>query len=282
MIWSMTDRWRAPVGDFPPRWATAWGDDEHGLWADLTVGEATQRLRWIEPTGPAGFWMGSPTEERNRITDPRVREHAHRTETEPRLVLVAEGFWLADTPCTQGFWREVMGANPSEFAGTRGASERPVESVTLGEVRAFIADLEACQPHIEGRAQLPTEVQWEYAARAGSQTAYPWGDLPLAGRGTWRPDGGATTVVRSWPPNAWGIYDMHGNVWERCTDAWRDRVTQKARGGDSGWWVLRGGSWHGAPADSRSASRLRGDSIARAPHLGFRFVLAGLRRTRNS
>ena len=104
MIWPVADRWRAPAGDFPPRWATAWGDDEFGLWADLTVGEVSQRMRWIEPTGPAGFWMGSPGAEREALTDKDLRDWAHRSEQEPLRVRVPEGFWLADTPCTQGLW----------------------------------------------------------------------------------------------------------------------------------------------------------------------------------
>lgn len=94
-------------------WASDSGEDTYGLWADLTVNGATQRMRWIPPTGPEGFWMGSPLAERNAIKDKDVREWANQREHAPRREIVEQGFWLADTPCTQAFWWAMADVAPA-------------------------------------------------------------------------------------------------------------------------------------------------------------------------
>jgi hypothetical protein len=134
-MWPDADRWRAPVGDFPPPWASAWGDDRFGLWADLVINGVTQRMRWIEPSGPEGFLMGAPQAERDAIADKDVRKYANETEHEPRRVLMQQGFWLADTPCTQAFWLAVMGDNPSRFKDVAQAALCPPFRQPLGAVR---------------------------------------------------------------------------------------------------------------------------------------------------
>ena len=276
MIWPTADRWRAPVDDFPPRWASAWGDDVYGLWADLEVGGATQRMRWIEPSGPGGFWMGSPGKEREAITYDALRDHADRTEHEPRRVVVLEGFWFADGPCTQTFWMAVMqGANPSHFVYQPDSPQCPVENVSWDEVQGFLADLERLCPALAGRAALPTEVQWEYAARADTVTAYPWGDEPDDARANWGAQQRGSTPVGRSEPNAWGLHDMHGNVWHWCADVWRGRLDESSPLDLSGptMRVVRGGTWAVHPGGARSAFRNGWLPEDRLGLLGFRIAL---------
>lgn len=280
-MWPDADRWRAPVGDFPPPWASAWGDDRFGLWADLVINGVTQRMRWIEPSGDEGFSMGAPQTERDAITDKKVREHANRTEHEPRRVLVQQGFWLADTPCTQAFWQAVQGENPSQFKNVAQAATCPVEEVSWDDVEGFLKRLKAESAWgIGDRAMLPTEVQWEYAARAGVSTAYWWGDTFDPAMANTNHDGSkkwdspeGTTPVKRYPANPWGLFDVHGNVLEWCTDPWRSRLDQPEAEPDDSTRVVRGGSWLPPPVVARSAYRYgwhRGD---RLPRLGFRLAL---------
>jgi formylglycine-generating enzyme required for sulfatase activity len=282
MSWPEQDRWRAPVGDWPPAWASAWGSDRFGLWADLVVGPATQRMRWIEPTGPEGFWMGSPQSERDAISNDDVREWANGHEDEPRAVVVDTGFWLADTPCTQAFWVAVEAdkRNPSMFQKGPDAPQCPVEQVSWDDVQVWLAQLARQCPPTTDHAVLPTEVQWEYAARAGTRTAYWWGDefddaMANADSVGDKPgDGsmGATMRVTCYPPNSWGLYDVHGNVWEWCDDAWLDRLEGTGEAEPSRR-ALRGGSWINGPGNARSAFRSWGHRDSADRLLGFRLSL---------
>ena len=138
-----------------PDWASESGMDIYGLWAEFTVNQVTQRMRWIPP---GEFQMGSPEDEPERNHD----EMLHH-------VTLTEGYWLADTTCTQALWESVMGSNPSEFKGP----DRPVETVSWDEVKQFIEMLNVKVPGLQ--CGLPSEAQWEYAARAGSQGAFWWG-----------------------------------------------------------------------------------------------------------
>lgn len=254
--------WRAPVGDWPPAWASAWGSDRLGLWADLTVNGVTQRLRWIEPSGPEGFAMGDPDSQLHQV--------------------VAPGFWLADTPCTQAFWVQVAEGqnNPSMFQQGAEAGQRPVEQVSWDDVQGWFEQLARHAPETAGLATLPTEVQWEYACRAGTTTAYWWGDefdvgkanVNVTGDRDWEGSKGATTPVKRYPPNQWGLYDMHGNVLEWCEDIWRDRLDE---GGatDPSDRAGRGGSWFSAPALARSAYCFGGARDIRHWFQGFRLSL---------
>lgn len=281
-MWASEDAWRAPVGDFPPPWASAWGDDPYGLWAELTVNGVTQRMRWIEPSGPEGFWMGSTKKERAAIKDKNARDWANGNEHEPRKERVDAGFWLADTPCTQAFWSAVVGENPSHFHDRPDAAERPVESVTCDAVtEQFIAAF-AQKPDwgTDGRLCLPSEVEWEYAARAGTRTAYWLGDAWDANRGnadvtgkrTWD-DAESTTPVQRYPPNPWGLYDVHGNVWEWCADVWLPRRDAPEARPDEDRRVVRGGSWFFHPGRARAAFRYWWPRRRASRDQGFRFAL---------
>lgn len=283
-LWPFDQQWRAPVGDFPPAWASAWGDDKYGLWADLEINDATQRMRWIEPSGAEGFWMGSPQAERDAIEDKDIRDWANKTEHEPACVVVRDGFWLADTPCTLKLWRAVTGkGSEGIFFGLK-SYERPVEEVSwtsvmvdfLGRV-AQMKDLA-----VDGRLCLPTEAEWEYAARAGTRTAYWWGDTwdhqlanaDVAGERGWR-DLTGTLPVKHFPPNPWGLYDMHGNVWEWCADKWQESSNINQTYNHLDDRVLRGGSWLHPPVRARAACRSKGwgHVYGASRCRGFRFAL---------
>lgn len=244
-------------------WASASGKDDYGHWADLTVNDVTQLMRWIPPTGPAGFEMGD--------------EKVGRTRE-----IVATGFWLADTPCTQAFWQAVTGENPSRFKHGADAPQRPVESVSWDDVmNQFIPRLAERQAWGEGEGPcLPSEVEWEYAARAGTRTAYWWGDAWDATHGNvdvtgerGLDDKEGTTPVKRYTPNPWGLYDVHGNVMEWCADVWRESRDVLDAGSDEDDRVVHGGSWFDPPDDARAAYRdgwFRRDAVR---DLGFRFAL---------
>ncbi|MBM4202365.1 MAG: formylglycine-generating enzyme family protein [Gammaproteobacteria bacterium] len=235
-------------------------DAPYGVYADLSLetshGRATQRLRWIEP---GTFRMGSPEDEAERKDREGPR---HR-------VTLTRGFWLADTACTQALWLTVMGDNPSRFQGD---PERPVEQVSWQRVQDFLRALEVLLPGV--RADLPTEAEWEYACRAGTETPFSFGatitpeqvnydgQYPYAGgaKGLYR---GTTVPVKSLPASPWGLYEMHGNVWEWCADGQRDYTAEPAEdpvGPLSGYLtlrVVRGGSRFIDAGFARSAYRFR-------------------------
>jgi sulfatase modifying factor 1 len=244
-------------------WASDSGEDEYGRWADLTVNGATQRMRWIPPTGPDGFLMGDE-------------------QTYLSREVVANGFWLADTPCTQAFWTAVVSENPSRFKQGADARERPVENVSWDDVmKQLIARFAATPAWGTGKELcLPSEVEWEYAARAGTGTAYWWGDDWDATRGnvdinferTWD-DKEGTTPVHLYPPSPWGLYDVHGNVWEWCADVWQPRRDAPKARPDEKFRVVRGGSWLYLPGGARAAYRSRGYRWVGNRIQGFRFAL---------
>ena len=246
--------------DAPPSWAHDWGDDASGAWASFRVGDVEQRMRWI---APGRFWMGSPEDEEGRFSDEGPR---HEVE-------LSEGFWLFDTPCTQGLWQVVMGENPSHFRG----SNRPVETVSWDDCQAFISKVNEQRPGLELR--LPTEAQWEYACRAGTTGARYDGDLDAI---AWY-DGNSrneTCDVAQKRPNAWGLYDMLGNVWEWCHDGLRayapellvDPVGSTEAGANR---ALRGGLWFSIALNVRAALRYANDPSHRDSLIGFRCLSAG-------
>lgn len=279
---------------FPPPWASAFGDDEYGLWLEFCVGDACQRLRWI---APGWFVMGPPEAETERIQaitqsykDWLQKEHPqHR-------VFISQGFWLADTACNQALWQAVMGQNPAHFhAGSQGSPAHPVENVSWDDVQGFLQKL---NNHLGlGQASLPTEAEWEYACRAGTTVPFWFGETISPdqvnydgnypyGNGKKGKNREQTVAVKALPPNGWGLYQMHGNVWEWCADDLRNYWAEPVRDPglaaalalptepqSEGRAVLRGGSWisaaHGVRAASRDASgcRLRRDFI------GFRLAL---------
>jgi len=296
------------------------GRDRFGLHADFTVPgtEVTQRMRWIPP---GRFAMGSPDDEPGRFG----------AEGPVHEVTLAAGFWLFDTPCTQALWTAVMNtladgkALPTDLVGRRGrwpsvkamvnpsrfaSPNRPVEQVSFDDLWIFINQLNALLPGLD--LTLPSEAEWEYACRAGTETATYAGAMEILGANNapvldpiawyggnsgkdfdlanghdssgW-PDRqydhkrAGTRPVAMKAPNAWGLYDMLGNVWEWCADTWHGGYDGAPEDG-SAWLnsvpegearrVLRGGSWFDFARFVRAAFRNLDDPDVRDDLSGFR------------
>jgi formylglycine-generating enzyme required for sulfatase activity len=228
---------------------------------------------------PAGsFQMGSPASEAER-----------RGNEGPQHRVQLQSFFLGQTPVTQAQWKEVaswsqvslkLNPDPAIFKG----ANRPVEQVSWEEATEFCRRLSKRTKLVY---TLPSEAQWEYACRAGTTTPFAFGDTltpDLAnydgnytyGSGLKDQYRQKTTDVGSFAGNAWGLQDMHGNVWEWCLDPWHDSYTGAPADG-SAWTAgggtsrqLRGGSWFNDPADCRSAARDGGHPDARDNGIGFR------------
>jgi formylglycine-generating enzyme required for sulfatase activity len=282
------------------------------LWVDTTAPVAGQRFyRALEgPTNlvwlpPGTFTMGSPSSEAER----RSAEGAQT------VVTLTSGFFIGKYPVTQGEYLALMGNNPSYFRnGTDGTnsggtgntitndSQHPVEMVSWNDASNYCALL-TLQEQSAGRLplgwiyRLPMEAEWEYACRAGTTTAFHYGPALRSGMANFdgvyeydaslgttnNPGGiflGRTTPVGSYEANAWGLYDMHGNVREWCADVWdgsslpggrvidpQGPVTGSSR-------VVRGGGWHDVAGNCRSASRLYEFPDDHYFDFGFRVVLA--------
>ncbi|WP_320170454.1 formylglycine-generating enzyme family protein [Maridesulfovibrio sp.] len=249
-----------PPNPFPPLWANSWGQDKYGLWASLLIEGVVQVMRWIRP---GIFLMGSPFGEPGRSSD----EVLHK-------VTLTEGYWLADTPCTQKLWEKVMGNNPSQF---KGEEQLPVDSVSWNDCQEF---LRITNDKLNGlKLWHPTESQWEYACRAGTLTPYSFGHKITTEQvnyyGSVHID--STVAVKALPCNQWGLYQMHGNLWEWCQD-WYGEYSEGAsvypERSDSGEFrILRGGGWIDVSRNVRSASRLRSQPVVRSNSIGFRFFL---------
>jgi len=260
---------------FPFDWAVAHGEDPQGLWQAFELPGTTpvrQRLRWIPP---GQFLMGSPPDEHDRGSN--EQQHA---------VVLTQGLWLADTACTQALWSNVLGQNPSRFSGN---PENPVEKVSWSDVvDKFLPRLNDLLPGLA--ATLPNEAQWEYACRAGTQTPFSFGDAlnavhanydgnfpyPGGDKGVYREK---TVSVMDLLANDWGLYQMHGNVWEWCRDGLRKYahdsipvVDPEGPGGPSVERALRGGSWIRNAQGCRSAYRRAAPPGLRNVHLGFRLA----------
>jgi formylglycine-generating enzyme required for sulfatase activity len=189
---------------------------------------------------PAGeFMMGSPETEPERYNN----ESLHK-------VILGKGFYMQTTAVTQSQWKAVMGDNPSCFSD---CVRCPVESISWNDAQEFIKKLNLIEKTDIYR--LPTEAEWEYACRAGTDTAYCFGDNPqeLEEYGWYEKNSYGTNPVAQKKPNAWGLYDMHGNVWEWCYDCYCDYCSGNVA--DGSYRVIRGGAWNRAARDCRSAYR---------------------------
>lgn len=250
------------------------------------------RMIWCPP---GEFRMGSPRSE------PERRPVEHQV-----MVRLSRGFWIGKYEVTQGEWRRVMGALPAPLTAGAG-DEYPVYSMNFAEAEDFCQRLSE-RAHQSGDLprnwafRLPTEAQWEYACRAGTTTATSFGDRLSSKQANFQgaPYNGAepgpslkrAVPVGSYPPNPWGLHDMHGNVYEWCRDWFHNRLpggtdpdlhdaqrtAARNRTGDYSR-VRRGGCWADEGWPCRSAFRLRFEPARRADHIGFRVAAVPVKKT---
>lgn len=220
---------------------------------------------------PGGvFLMGSPPTELERY-DSEGPQHS----------VTLPNFYLSQSPITQAQWQEVMGNNPSTWQ----QADLPVENVSWYDAVEFCNRL----AQKTGRGyRLPSEAEWEYACRAKSSTPFYFGEKITAALGNYdevlteiHPH--QTTPVGSFPANGFGLVDMHGNLWEWCQDLWHNNYegapidgSAWEVGGNPGFRMLRGGSWHDLPWYSRAAQRFGKEPDSQEAIAGFRIALSNL------
>ena len=202
-------------------------------------------------------------------------------EVPQHRVTLAKGFWMGKYEVTKAQWKAVMNTTPWTFSTDSEPPQSPASSITWDDAKEFTASLNVLLGN-EGGFRLPSEAQWEYACRAGTTTRFYWGDDPdytLIGDYVWY-DEDSVHVVGQKLPNAFGLYDMIGNVWEWCEDDWHDDYTGASLDGSawvdnprSSYRVLRGGSWGSLGGYvCRSASRSGGNPSGTLIDIGFRLT----------
>lgn len=251
---------------------------------DSRNGSSALEENWVEPwTGiemtlvkPGLYPMGSPPDETDRQDD----ETLHPVRRTPPI-------YVGATEVTQAQWQKVMGSNPSHFQPPdfELCPDCPVEDVNYWQIQEFLDRLSARSGH---QFRLPTEAEWEIACRAGTDTAFAFGSELTLKDANFDDDGdsplelGRTSPVASYRPNRWGLFDLHGNVWEWTSDPLCPYATDDLGGGaervdprpdcDSPWKVIRGGSWHFGADSARCALRYTHRPRDLGPSLGFRVV----------
>ncbi len=228
---------------------------------------------------PGKFMMGSPPDEE------------HRSEFEVRHeVVIRQPFYMQTTEVTLGQWWELM--RKKFFGARKGAPDMPVTEVSWYDAKKYVEKLNRLD---QGTYRLPTEAEWEYACRAGTTTAYSWGDSiecskAMFANNSLREDRcvsyyqsiglekDSPAPVKSFSPNPWGLYDMHGNVWEWCRDSYHRRYESASRVDPCMETkrmakVKRGGSWFKYGYSCRSANRAWARAPSRLRTTGFRLVL---------
>jgi len=238
--------------------------------AELDLGRGVKLKLALIPAGT--FLMGSPEDEKER-EDNEGPQHE---------VTICRPFYMGTYQVTQEQYKAVTGEAPSKFKG----KTNPVECVSWDDAVAFC---EAVSQKTGKTVRLPTEAEWEYACRAGTATPFYFGETISTdqanydgnftyGRGRKGKYREKTTPVGSFPPNAWGLYDMHGNVLDWCADSWHNSydgapVDGTAWEGADTARVLRGGGWYNNPRDCRSADRHGAAPVNRYRTIGFRVVV---------
>ena len=232
--------------------------------ASFSIPKLNLDMLWCKP---GTFLMGSPEGEEGRADD----------ETQHNVTLT-QGFYLGKHEMTQEQWEKVMGTSPSTSPGPT----LPVEQVSWDDAIKFCEKLTQMEK-AAGRLPeewvytLPTEAQWEYACRAGTTTAYSFGDTMTPKQANYDGNIGKTTVVGTYPANPWGFHDLHGNIWEWCLD-WSGKYPDGSASDPAGpsfgsARVFRGGSWYRIVWSMRSANRYGTAPDIRGISLGFRLSL---------
>jgi hypothetical protein len=243
-----------PSVNTTPSWARATGSDRHGRWADLVIGTATIHFRLLPASAVT---IGSPEHEPGRNYD----------ETQHRAT-IANAYWVSDTECTQLLWRTIMSNNPSSTQD----DDLPVDQVSYQHVQSFISRLRASRP--DAPVRLPSEVEWEAACRAGTLGPYT-GGMELRSLAWYRTTASdrLAPVARK-QPNAYGLFDVHGNVAEWCHDV--DRTYPRDPNGNpisNHAFIYRGGNFADAAIDCRAASRNGNQTGDGLIGVGFRLVI---------
>jgi formylglycine-generating enzyme required for sulfatase activity len=234
------------------------------------VNSIEMKFRYIPP---GNFWMGSPEDEPGRSSD----EFLH-------LVTITKGFYLGVTAVTQAQFQKVMGYNPSHFQAklVKGDSSKyPVEMLKWDEAMRFCKELGELLLEKEQKRtyRLPTEAEWEYACRAGTTTMFSFPDHTEYFDYCWCGEemDSAPLPVASRKPNAWGLFDMHGNVCEFVSDYYGERSAEKAvdpRGPSTGEQrIAKGGGWLAHWTGCRSAAKISSPEWYRFHDTGFRVLL---------
>jgi formylglycine-generating enzyme required for sulfatase activity len=225
---------------------------------------------------PAGsFTMGAnidcpkdnPFTEKNEYTECIEANGYYKSET-PAHRVTLKSFYLGETEVTQGQWYAVMGSNPSKFK--TGDENLPVEQVSWYDAKNFVDTLNKREKTTKYR--LPTEKEWEYAARAGTTTKWSCGDYESCLDDiAWytKNSGDKTHTVATKSPNAWGLYDMSGNVWEWTDSCWTSDYNS---GQECKYRSYRGGGWGNDAVNTRSASRYSSAPGSRDDGTGFRLL----------
>ena len=234
----------------------------------MLPGDVPLEMVWIPP---GSFMMGSPDQEQGRLD----------SESPQHEVTIAEGFWMGKYEITQVQWEAVMENNPSHFKG----NDRPVENVSWNDIRGTNGYLKKLnEAHPGHNFRLPSEAEWEYAYRAGTTTRFYWGDdldYTEIDKYAWYQDNSSysTHDVGLKVPNAWGLYDMAGNVYEWCEDIWHYNYVGAPEDGSArvnsprgSTRLLRGGSWGDDAHISRAAHRSTTNTDSIDFILGFRVV----------
>lgn len=253
---------------FPAPWATAYRESKNlGRQQSFNVDDVAQ---WVCEIPAGSFSQGSPSEE---AREDGPEEILHE-------VVLTRGFWLADTACTQALWRAVLGTNPSTFSRD---PNHPVEQVSWDLVtQEFLPALNEKRPGLN--ATLPTEAQWEYACRARTRTPFFFGTAIRTPQVNFDDSDEThalpkdrTVPVREGRANDWGLYQMHGNVWEWCADYYAPYTHKTLRDptgpGLSDRRVMRGGSYFNVAHRCRSAARRAERPTYHSSHVGFRICL---------
>lgn len=237
---------------------------------------------WTDPISGIEFvWIPGDCYQMGCLAKPRYCQG----DEKPIHEVCLDGFWMGKYEITQQQWSRIMGENPSHFHKEKDAMNRPVDSISWNRIQVFLQKLNAKAG--DNAYRLPSEAEWEYACRAGTRTLYSFGDDPgKLGEYGWHSKNSKTKnrPVGQLKPNGFGLYDMHGNAWEWCADAWHDNYDGAPSDG-SAWEekknaskrVIRGGSWLDGAVDSRCANRLYGrrSSVMGGYTLGVRLVYAG-------
>lgn len=256
--------------NFPPRWAQGWGEDIHGVFVEVRVEDVIVGFRWIPP---GTVQVGSNVS----------RDWQLQSEEPVHSVTFTEGFWMAQTTVTQALWEKIGSEEQAQSRISKEDRELPIVNVSWDDCGKFCDRFNQKIPFLN--VCLPTEAQWEYACRAGTESDFSDGSSFTSPEGQdtaldelgWYDDNSGEKIhpVKQKKSNDWGLYDMHGNVWEWCLDGPRkytdeteiDPIGPTKEGAGR---VLRGGGWFDSARLCRSACRSADHLVSRGGSIGFR------------